>query len=89
MNKTLKKTLVKFWRPSTTTEIILEAELQQVKRDLMDLKEKNEFVQKHYTATTIDENVLKMETGFPTKEVFHVVVNYTWRFKQSINYFAG
>lgn len=27
-------------RPSTTREIILEAELQQAERDLMDLKEK-------------------------------------------------
>lgn len=30
-----------------------------------------------------------METGLPTKDVFHIVVNYTIRFKQSINYFAG
>ena len=37
----------------------------------------------------IAENVLEMETGLPTKEVFHIVVNYTRRFKQSINYFAG
>ena len=29
-----------------------------------------------------------METGLPTKDVFHIVVNYTIRFKQSINYFA-
>ena len=39
-------------RPSTTREIILEAELQQAERDLMDLKEKNDYLQKHYTVSS-------------------------------------
>ena len=30
-----------------------------------------------------------MEIGLPTNDVFHIVVNYTMRFKQFINYFSG
>ena len=70
-------------------KIILEAELQQAKSEIIDLKEKNGYLQKHYTVSTLSEDVLRMETGLPTKDVFHIVVNYTIRFKQSINYFAG
>lgn len=33
-------------RPSSTREIILEAELQQAKRDLTDLKERHDYLQK-------------------------------------------
>ena len=76
-------------RPSSTREIILEAELQQAKRDLTDLKQKTDYLHKHYTVSVLGEDVLKIETGFPTKEVFLIVVKYTGRFKQSINYFAG
>ena len=76
-------------RPSSTREIILEAELQQAKRDLTDLKQKTDYLHKHYTVSVLCEDVLKMETGLPTKEVFLIVVKYTGRFKQSINYFAG
>ena len=76
-------------RPSSTREIILEAELQQAKRDLTDLKQKTDYLHKYYTVSVLGEDVLKMETGLPTKEVFLIVVKYTRRFKQSINYFAG
>ena len=74
---------------STTKEIILEAELQQAKSEIIDLKEKKGYLQKHYTVSTLNQDVLRMETGLPTKDVFHIVVNYTIRFKQSIDYFAG
>lgn len=74
---------------STRKEVILEAELEQAKREMIDQKGKNDYVQKHYTVSTLSEEVLKMETGLPTKEVFQIVVNYAARFKQSINYFAG
>ncbi|CAH3142163.1 unnamed protein product, partial [Pocillopora meandrina] len=74
---------------STRKEVILEAELEQAKREMIDQREKNYYVQKHYTVSKMSEEVLKMETGLPTKEVFQIVVNYAARFKQSINYFAG
>lgn len=38
---------------------------------------------------TLSEDALRMETGLPTKDVFHIVVNYADRFEQSINYFPG
>ena len=77
-------------RESTRKEIILEADLEQAKREIIDQnEEKNKYVQKHYTVSTLSEDVLKMETRLPTKEVFHIVSNYADRFKQSINHFAG
>ena len=33
--------------------------------------------------------VIRMETGLPTKEVFYIVVNYVARFKGRINYYSG
>ena len=34
-------------------------------------------------------DVVRIETGLPTKEVFQIVVRYALRFKDSVNYFAG
>ena len=65
---------------STTKEVILEAELEQAKREITDLTERNDYVQKHYTVSTLSEDVLRMETWLPTKDVFHVVVNYADKF---------
>ena len=77
-------------RESTRKEIILEADLEQAKREIIDQnEEKNNYVQKHYTVSTLSEDVLKTETRLPTKEVFHIVSNYADRFKQSINHFSG
>ena len=44
---------------------------------------------KHYTVSTLNEDVLKMETGLATWDVFNIVVSYTERVKDQINYFAG
>jgi len=46
-------------------------------------------LQKHYTLSALGGDVLRMETGLPAKEGFHIVLNYTYRFKQSITYFDG
>ena len=74
---------------SSAKEIVLEAELEQAKREITDLKEKIGYLKNHYTVSTLDEDVLKMETGLPTRDVFNIVVSYTERFKDQINYFAG
>ena len=74
---------------SSTKEIVLEAELEQAKREITDLKEKIGYLKKHYTVSAVDEDVLKMETGLPTRDVFNIVVSYTERFKDQIIYFAG
>lgn len=34
-------------------------------------------------------DVIWMEIGFLIKEVFNIVVNYVFRFKDSVNYFVG
>jgi len=39
--------------------------------------------------TELPGDVIRMETGLPTKEVFDIVVRHALRFKDSINYFAG
>ncbi|XP_015755987.1 PREDICTED: uncharacterized protein LOC107335490 [Acropora digitifera] len=47
------------------------------------------YVTKHYSASRLSEDVIRMETGLPTKEVFNIVVLYALRFKDSINYYYG
>ena len=42
----------------------------------------------HYTVSTLGEDVLKMETGLATRDVFNIV-SYTERIKDPINYSAG
>ena len=37
----------------------------------------------------MDSEVLRMETGLPTKDVFQIVVNYISRFRDNINYYYG
>ena len=49
---------------SSTKEIVLEAELEQAK--ITDLKEKIGYLKNHYTVSTLNEDVLKMESGLPT-----------------------
>ena len=60
----------------TIQEIILEAELDFANRN-------------NYTVSALEGDVIRMETGLPTKEVFNIVVNHALRFKDSVNYFAG
>ena len=43
----------------------------------------------YYIVPTLNEDVLKMETGLATRDVFKIVVSYTEWFKDQINYFAG
>ena len=46
----------------------------------------------HYSVSTLTADVIRMETGLPTKEIFYIIVEisfilYALRFKESINYF--
>jgi len=76
-------------RPKTTQEVILEAELDLAKRELKNLEDRLHYKNRCYTVTELPGDVIRMETGLPTKEVFDIVVRHTLRFKDSINYFAG
>ena len=73
----------------TTNEIVLEAELNQAREELQDLQEKESYTQKHYTVSGVSAEVLRMETGLPTKEVFNIVVLHALRFKGFIVYYSG
>ena len=76
-------------RPKTTQEVIPEAELDLAKRELKNLEDRLHYKNRCYTVTELPGDVIRMETGLPTKEVFDIVVRHTLRFKDSINYFAG
>ena len=71
-----------------TSEIILEAELYLAKREPEQQREAAQYQRTHYSASTLTTDVLRMETGLPTKEVFQIVVNYASRFKDSLSYFG-
>ena len=74
-------------KPSTN-QIILEAKLDLAKRELEQQREASQYQITHYSASTLATDVLHMETGLPTKEVFQIVVNYASRFKESLSYYA-
>lgn len=73
----------------TASEIILETEVKQLRNDLQQHEEKSKYFREKYSVSTLSDDVIRMETGLPTKQVFDVVVLYTLRFKDSIIYFHG
>ncbi|PFX18016.1 hypothetical protein AWC38_SpisGene17650 [Stylophora pistillata] len=52
-------------------------------------KEMSSYYSAHYSAKSLSPEVIRMETGLPTKGVFDIVVGYVSRFKGEINYYAG
>ena len=75
---------------STSTEqIILEAELDLTKQELNSHKEAKQYQRTHYSVSVLSPEVIRMETGLPTKEIFNIVVDHTAKFKDSISYYAG
>ena len=72
-----------------TAQVILEVELDQHKRELAKHNETMQYQRSHYTVKSLSTEVLRMETGLPTKEVFDIVVWHALRFKDSIIYFSG
>ena len=75
--------------PRTTHEVILEAELELANKELRELEVKAEYKTKRYAVAELSDDVVRMETGLPTKEVFNIVVKHALRFKDDINYFSG
>ena len=43
---------------------------------------------KRYSVAELSDDVVRMEAGLPTKEVFNIVVKHALRFKDDINYFS-
>ena len=64
-------------RQKTTQEVILEAELDLAKRGLKNLEDTLHYKNRCYTVTELPGDVIRMETGLPTKEVFDIVVTET------------
>ena len=73
----------------TTEELILEAEVDFANRELKELHQTIQYKRNNYTVSAFEGDVIRMETGLPTKDVFNIVVNHALRFKDSVNYFAG
>ena len=73
----------------TTQEIILEEELDLANRELKELDQTVQYKRDKYTVSALEGDVIRMETGLPTKEVFNIVVKHALRFKDCVNYFAG
>ena len=62
-------------RSSTPTEqIILEAELNVAKQELNYHQDTMQYEKKHYSVSILSSEVIRMETGLPTKEIFTIVV---------------
>ena len=72
-----------------TSEVILEAELHCARNELKEKDKALQYQRSHYSVSSLTEDVVRMETGLPTKEVFTIVVNHAARFKDSITYYAG
>ena len=50
-------------------QLVLEAELEKKTRELESYKERMAYVTDHYSASRLSEDVIRMATGLPTKEV--------------------
>jgi len=74
---------------SNAEQIILEVELDLTKQELYSYQETKHYQRTHYSVSCLSSEVIRMETGLPTKEVFDIVVEYAANFKESICYYAG
>jgi hypothetical protein len=70
-------------------EIIHDAAVDSLQREIKQLKEVAKYNNSHYTASNLNPEVIRMETGLPTMEVFKIVVDFASMFKDCITYFAG
>ncbi len=70
------------------TEMVLEAEQLSCKRE-QKKDEPLKYNKSSYSVSSLNDNVVRMETGLPTKDVIDIVVQYTARCKDSIVYYAG
>lgn len=68
---------------------LLEIELDITSRELAKHQQQRSYQRAHYSAANLSTDVVRMETGLPTKDVFQIVVNYVSRFQENINYYAG
>ena len=68
---------------------ILKAEVRSMETEIVKLKERQQYARQRYTVASQDSEVICMETGLPTREIFQIIVDYVSRFHSSIVYFSG
>ena len=65
----------------------MEIEIDMASRELTKQKQLSGHQREHYSVANLSTEVIRMETGLPTKEVFHITVNYVakllWKIKCS------
>lgn len=74
---------------NSTDLVILEAELEFTQQELYSHQETKQYQRTHYSVSSLSSEVIRVETGLPTKEVFTILVEYTAQFKEPISYYAG
>ena len=83
--------------PSSTSEatlqrvetLILKNTLQTAEMNVENLEKVVKYHRHVYSVHKVNEKVIRMETGLPTKSVFNIVVQYVERFKDNILYHHG
>ena len=79
-----------FDRPTRPDEkVLLQIELDSVKRELEKERAGNLYHRERHSVKGLSDDVVRMETGLPNKQIFKIVVAYVRRFEDFLNYFAG
>ena len=76
-------------RKTEVENIILKFELQNKTRELENLKDKDNTKQPLYSASTLNDEVIRMETGLPNKNMYKIVVKYVESHKHVITIQGG
>ena len=71
------------------SNVVLQIELETVRRELEDLKLQNKYQRERYSVANLSDAVIRMETGLPNRQIFEIVVGYVRRFEGSISYYLG
>ena len=72
-----------------TAQIVMEVELDLKNWELKRHKEAEKYVTSHYSVSKLSPDIIKMETGLLTEEVFDIAHLHCLWFKDSITYFYG
>ncbi|PFX18076.1 hypothetical protein AWC38_SpisGene17572 [Stylophora pistillata] len=72
-----------------TEQIIFEAELHLAKLELSSQQDTIQYQKTHYSVSMMTSEVIRMEAGLPTKEIFTIVVDYAAKYRDSISYYCG
>ena len=77
-----KKQLTKY----RVNELINMYDIAEAEKKIKELETENRYKHKTYSVHSLKENVLRMETGLPTFEIFWILVKYIKRFEKHIKY---